>query len=304
MLAYVTGDLFESPAQTLVNTVNTVGVMGKGIALTFKKVYPEMFREYQALCESGRFGIGSLFLYRTPHKLVLNFPTKQHWRKPSRPEYVTAGLQRFVSIYREAGIHSVAFPPLGCGNGELDFASVVMPIMEQYLKPLPIPVYVYAPHPQTEKPEHRTPDEIREWLRMEPRALPFREVWSDLVDLLARRQTFYTLAKETPFTAEFVAQENRVRIRAHGKVSSFSEEEIQELWREFRSHKVLTARSYPKRERDVAYLLAILAKLPYVDEIKLGDTFESFTFTPSVGVQLVPVPDRRGLAEQEIALVG
>src|SRR5438094_656515 len=116
MISYVTGDLFSSPAKVLVNTVNIVGVMGKGIALRFKQTYPEMFKEYQVLCEAGQLQIGSLWVFRTPHKWILNFPTKMHWRKPSAPEYVEAGLRKFVATYAAQGITSIAFPRLGCGN--------------------------------------------------------------------------------------------------------------------------------------------------------------------------------------------
>ena len=98
---YVRGNIFESPAETLVNTVNTVGVMGKGIAYEFKRLYPEMFREYRDLCERGSLQIGALYLYRTDHKSVLNFPTKKHWRSPSQPEYIEEGLKTFVRTYRE-----------------------------------------------------------------------------------------------------------------------------------------------------------------------------------------------------------
>ena len=90
-ITYVRGNLFESPAQVLVNTVNTVGVMGKGVALEFKKLFPEMFEEYRRLCEGRLLKIGMLHIYRTPHKWVLNFPTKEHWRQPSRVEYIDAG---------------------------------------------------------------------------------------------------------------------------------------------------------------------------------------------------------------------
>lgn len=107
--------------------------MGKGVALTFKRSYPEMFKRYRALCEAGEYDIGKLFLWRTPHKWVLNLPTKKHWRNPSRPEYVEAGLNAFVRNFEKMRISSVAFPPLGCGNGELDFAEVVRPIMDRYL---------------------------------------------------------------------------------------------------------------------------------------------------------------------------
>ena len=98
MITYVSGDLFESPARVLVNTVNTVGVMGKGIAKEFKILFPEMFQRYRELCETRQFNIGNLYLYKTPHKWILNFPTKKHWRSPSRPEYIEEGLRKLVSV--------------------------------------------------------------------------------------------------------------------------------------------------------------------------------------------------------------
>ena len=84
MLMYIEGNIFESPAQVLVNTVNTVGVMGKGIALKFKKIYPEMYKNYRYYCENKQFNMGNLYLYKTPGKWVLNFPTKINWRNPSK----------------------------------------------------------------------------------------------------------------------------------------------------------------------------------------------------------------------------
>ena len=102
MITYVDFSLFDSPARVIVNTVNTVGVMGKGVAKEFKRVYPEMFTEYQKLCEGGQFNIGELFLYKTNHKWVLNFPTKKHWRNRSQLAYVKDGLGKFVDIYKDA----------------------------------------------------------------------------------------------------------------------------------------------------------------------------------------------------------
>ena len=122
MITYVVGDLFQSPAKVLVNTVNTVGVMGSGIAKDFKHIYPDMFKQYQQFCEQGQFNVGQLWIYKTPHKWILNFLTKAHWRQKSRPEYIEQGLQKFVATYAEKGITSISFPRLGCGNGELDWA--------------------------------------------------------------------------------------------------------------------------------------------------------------------------------------
>jgi len=153
MLTYVDGSLFHSPARVLVNTVNVVGVMGKGIAKDFKAFFPEMFHDYQLRCENKTIDIGKLQLYRGPHKWVLNFPTKKHWRNPSKPEYIEAGLRAFVSGYARNGITSIAFPRLGCGNGELDWERQVRPLLERYLSRLPIDVYVHHFRSPTRRPE-------------------------------------------------------------------------------------------------------------------------------------------------------
>ena len=145
MITYMTSDLFQSPAQVLVNAVNTVGVMGKGIALEFKKRYPEMFREYQTLCKTGQLDMGQIWLYKSPQKWILNFPTKRDWRDPSCLEYVETGLIKFTETYEQQGITSISFPRLGCGLGGLDWETEVRPLMEHYLIPLPIDVMIHVP---------------------------------------------------------------------------------------------------------------------------------------------------------------
>lgn len=121
MFKALIGDLFSSKAQTLVNTVNCVGVMGKGVALEFKKRFPSLFEDYAELCKHKQVKLGEPYLYRgAGNKLVLNFPTKGHWRSPSRLANIEAGLDYFVKHYAEWGITSIAFPPLGCGNGGLE----------------------------------------------------------------------------------------------------------------------------------------------------------------------------------------
>ncbi|MEP6984827.1 MAG: macro domain-containing protein [Chloroflexota bacterium] len=145
MITYLATDLFQSPAQVLVNAVNTVGVMGKGIALEFKRQYPEMFKQYQVLCKNGEFDMGQLWLYKSPQKWILNFPTKRDWRDKSRIEYVETGLKRFIEIYESESITSISFPRLGCGLGGLNWENEVRPLMEQYLRPLPIDVVIHIP---------------------------------------------------------------------------------------------------------------------------------------------------------------
>lgn len=139
------GDLFESGAQTLVNTVNTVGVMGKGIALAFKKRFPEMFEDYAKRCEAGEIELGRPYVYKSlVGPWVLNFPTKGHWRSVSKLSDIVAGLEYLESHYRAWGIESLAVPPLGCGNGQLDW-DVVGPTLYRHLSRLEIQVQMYAP---------------------------------------------------------------------------------------------------------------------------------------------------------------
>lgn len=160
MLIYLKTSLFDSSAQVLVNTVNTVGVMGKGIALQFKRLYPEMFKEYQRFCENGSLEIGKLWIYKSANKWILNFPTKTTWRSKSKLEYIEAGLKKFVATYQERGIESIAFPQLGTGNGGLDWEKEVKPLMEKYLRHLPIQVYIHLYNQQQSNPEFRNINSI------------------------------------------------------------------------------------------------------------------------------------------------
>ena len=139
------GDLFESNCTTLVNTINCVGVMGKGIALEFKKRFPEMYNDYVAKCKLGKVNVGIPYLFVTEDKNILNFPTKLHWRSPSQLSYIIDGLDWFVENYEILGIKSIAFAPLGCGNGGLSW-EIVGPLMYQKLKDLPIDIEIYAPY--------------------------------------------------------------------------------------------------------------------------------------------------------------
>lgn len=139
------GDLFASKAQTLTNTVNTVGVMGKGIALEFKKRFPDMYDDYVRRCEEGRVELGRPYLFQALFPpWVLNFPTKEHWRSLSRLDAITDGLEYLAQHYRRWGIESLAVPPLGCGEGGLEWR-IVGPALYRGLAKLEIPVELYAP---------------------------------------------------------------------------------------------------------------------------------------------------------------
>ena len=142
MIQIVKGNIFESETQTIVNTVNCVGVMGKGIALEYKKRYPKMFTRYQELCNLKLIKTGKLWLFKDSDKWILNFPTKDHWRNPSEIDYLKIGLEKFVLTYKEKGITSISFPLLGASNGGID-PDVSLAIMYKYLKECDIPIFIY-----------------------------------------------------------------------------------------------------------------------------------------------------------------
>lgn len=139
------GNLFDSGAQTLVNTVNTVGVMGKGIALEFKRRFPDMFADYQQRCAAGQVRLGEPYLWQGRlEPWIINFPTKGHWRSVSRLADIERGLAFLAEHASEWGIVSLAIPPLGAGSGGLEW-SMVGPTIYRHLQDLTIPVFLYAP---------------------------------------------------------------------------------------------------------------------------------------------------------------
>lgn len=146
MLRALIGDLFASRAQTLVNTVNCVGVMGKGVAEQFKTRFPSMFADYKDRTDRKAVQLGEPYIYRDPSGIqIVNFPTKGHWRSPSRLADIELGLDYLAAHAAEWGIASLALPPLGCGNGGLEW-SEVGPLIWRKLYRLPIDIEVYAPY--------------------------------------------------------------------------------------------------------------------------------------------------------------
>jgi len=140
MIQYVEGDLLSAPTQALVNTVNTVGVMGKGIALQFKERFHNNLSAYISACKKGELQVGKMLVVKErilsgEEKIIINFPTKKDWKHPSKYEYVEEGLEDLVKVIGEYGIKSIAIPPLGCGNGGLDW-NKVKPLMIRRLENL------------------------------------------------------------------------------------------------------------------------------------------------------------------------
>lgn len=149
MIRFGTGNLLESDAEALVNTVNTVGVMGKGIALMFKEAFPANFKAYAAACKAGHITVGKMFVTERADmygpKWIINFPTKRHWRHPSKLEWVREGLHDLKKVLRDNKISSVALPPLGAGNGGLDWSDVKREIVDVLGDLQDVDVQVFEP---------------------------------------------------------------------------------------------------------------------------------------------------------------
>jgi O-acetyl-ADP-ribose deacetylase (regulator of RNase III) len=160
MIRYTQGNLLDADVEAVVNTVNTVGVMGKGIALMFKEAFPENFRRYAAACKAKEVRVGQMFVTERHElmgpKWVVNFPTKQHWRQRTKLEWVIDGLKDLRRFIRDKAVRSIAVPPLGCGNGGLEW-SKVRPKIEAALKDLEdVEIIVYEPTSQYQNVAKRT----------------------------------------------------------------------------------------------------------------------------------------------------
>lgn len=159
-ITFKSGDMFAEPVEALVNTVNCVGVMGKGVALEFKKRWPENFKVYKEACLAKRLRPGGLLIYDNRQLLsgdgpryLVNFPTKDHWRSPSKLSFIEDGLEALAAEIQEHGITSIALPPLGCGNGGLDW-SVVKPMIADKLGALGnVEIVVFSPKNTIDEPE-------------------------------------------------------------------------------------------------------------------------------------------------------
>ena len=152
MMRFTKGNLLDANVEAVVNTVNTVGVMGKGIALMFRERFPNNYKEYQAACKAGEMQVGTMLVTSVDElsglHWVINFPTKMHWRQPTKLEWVRAGLVALKDVIRDKQIHSIALPALGCGNGGLNW-HVVRPLIEGMLSDLKdVEIVVYEPTEQ------------------------------------------------------------------------------------------------------------------------------------------------------------
>jgi hypothetical protein len=217
-----------------------------------------MFDRYAEFCRKGDLTIGKLHLYKTPNKWILNFPTKRHWRGPSRLEWVETGLQRFVDTYAARGITSISFPQLGCGNGRLAWRDVG-PLMERYLQPLPIPVFIHMRANSTGFiAEHEAPEEIATFSA--PREqIGFEQFLRDVLALAGRSLIeCESDSDEEPAPLPPIPLTKEVEVRG---------EDLENLWHRLtqRGALELTAKDIPGQLATVVEELAeLLLRLRYI----------------------------------------
>ena len=153
MIEYTKGNLLEADCEAIVNPVNTVGVMGKGLAKQFKIKFPDNFKAYETACNTGRLVTGKVFIFETGQlfnpKYIVNFPTKIHWRNPSRIDYILRGMESLSSEILRRKIQSIAVPALGCGLGGLDWIRVKS-VLEHHFNAMEVYALVFEPNIVTE----------------------------------------------------------------------------------------------------------------------------------------------------------
>jgi O-acetyl-ADP-ribose deacetylase (regulator of RNase III) len=209
-----TGNLLAADVDALVNTVNTDGVMGKGLALQFKKAFPENFSAYERACKSGELRTGEMHVVQrlTSPRFIINFPTKKHWRHPSRIEYIRDGLRALIGEVKRLGIESIAVPPLGCGNGGLDWADVRPLILEAFAAVPEVRVVLFAPA------DAPSPEEIID-RRAKPAMTPSRAAVLALMGRYAETEYDYRLSlvevQKLTYFLQLAGEDLRLEYRAH-----------------------------------------------------------------------------------------
>jgi len=279
MLHFVNTSLLEAHTQTVVNTVNTVGVMGKGLAKHFASKYPEMFKHYKRYCLSGDLDIGKLWLWKASDQWVLNFPTKKHWRNPSKLEYIEVGLQKFIEKYEEKGITEISFPRLGCGNGGLDW-DAVRPLMELYLAKLPIAVYIHDFEVDIGAPEHKLDTASGTFLRS------FESFLSDLNRVIQNKEhSFRTISTQQNFSAR-IDSSNDLFLAPRGEIEEVrvARDELYEAWQMLLIGPLTADRLVGDARDQSSYLLGLFATLPYIRPVQLRNSAIS---EATIGVELV-----------------
>jgi O-acetyl-ADP-ribose deacetylase (regulator of RNase III) len=267
MLIYRRTSLLESTAQTLVNTVNCVGVMGKGIAKDFKERDPEMFAAYKKICDEKRLSPGKLWLWKGASSWILSFPTKQHWRYPSKITWIESGLKKFVASYEALGINEISFPRLGCGNGGLKWDDV-RPVMERYLRALPIQVYIHDFTVDVGLPEHMetVAHQLKDELVVGATFESFLAAIERAVELSSDK--FVEIDSKQPITAS-MSKEHILKVESDRTSWSFETEDLWGVWIGLQKGLLTKDKAAWSQGGAGDSLLSILSVLPHVRPVQI-----------------------------------
>lgn len=288
MLTFHRTSILTSSAQTVVNTVNTVGVMGKGLAAAYKKRFPDMFSEYKEVCASGLLDPGAYWLWKGNEQWVLNFSTKMHWRNPSKLEYVENGLKKFAQEFEALGVREIAFPRLGCGNGGLDWG-VVKPLMVSYLHKLPITIYIHDFEKKIGCPEHED---------LESGTIfsgDFEGFLNDIHStLMLNKGRLSTLAFHRDFDVK-IDQCRNLLTTGQDEGLLADEDDLYRIWSVLMKSP-LTREDLPEQAFDKAlFLFSILASLPYVRPVNISDA----SGVSKLAVELKRSPTTKDISEED-----
>ena len=250
------GNILQSKAQTLINTVNCMGIMGKGIALEFKKHYTEMYKDYKDKCDRNEVVLGKPYIYKGLFPpWIINFPTKKDWRSLSKIEEIQIGLEYIVAHYQEWGVESLAVPPLGCGNGQLDWRDVG-PVIFQTLNRIDIPIELFAPHGT---PKMHLTREFLSQASINGRSYPYQSrtlnpAWVALVEILYQleKQPYHQPVGRTIFH----------------KISYFA------TALKLPTHFTFQESSFGPFSPDIKRAMTVLANNGYITEEKKGQMFK------------------------------
>jgi O-acetyl-ADP-ribose deacetylase (regulator of RNase III) len=290
MLIYRRTSIFESPAQTLVNTVNCVGVMGKGLAHAFREREPEMFKAYKQICKQKALMPGKLWLWRGRRSWVLNFPTKMHWRNPSNLAWIEEGLEKFISSYAEQGINEISFPRLGCGNGNLEWEEV-RPVMEFYLSKVDIPVYIHDFEVNVGLPEHLAP--IAAALKAAGDDCNSFDGFIEMIANALELSQLSTLGTQKFFAAR-MREDRGLAIETSTQTCLFEEEDLRSVWLDLQNGLVTKRKAEWAISNGGESLLSLLSILPNVRPVQIQRMGNN---EPEYAIE--PRPDVRGFAVTE-----
>jgi O-acetyl-ADP-ribose deacetylase (regulator of RNase III) len=289
MVLYRRTSILDSTAQTLVNTVNCVGVMGKGLAKAFKERDPAMYKAYKNVCERKMLAPGKLWLWQGSNGWILNFPTKQHWRDPSRLEWIEAGLEKFVLECSYRGIKEISFPRLGCGNGGLDWNDV-RPLMERYLSKVEIPVYIHDYTVDVGLPEHL--EYVANCLRSEGADASNFESFMMALKRVAEigKDGLVELGTGVPFAVDMDPDGN---LSFQSGTSSWvmAQDDLRGVWLILLSGLITKAQAEWSVSKGGNALLSMLSILPQARPIQI----EEFRDEPEIAVELLPTSTRTAL---------